>query len=56
MVCHELGIDSSDYSFGYLASWAGGGDRAVAEITTAGQRISMAAGVILDGLRAGGAG
>lgn len=56
VVCHELGIDSSDYSFGYLASWAGGGDRAVAEITTAGQRISMAAGVILNGLRAGGAG
>lgn len=52
VVCHELGIDSSDYSFGYLASWAGG-EHAVAEITEAAERISSAAGVILDGAVAG---
>jgi hypothetical protein len=27
-VCSALGIDSSDYSFGYVAGWSGGGDEA----------------------------
>lgn len=49
VVCHELGLDSSAYSFGYVASWAGGGEQAVAQITTAGTRISGAAGRILQG-------
>ena len=29
VVCQTLGLDSSDYSFGYVASWAGDGDKAV---------------------------
>lgn len=49
VVCHELGLDSSAYSFGYVASWAGGGEQAVAQITTAGARISGTAGRILQG-------
>jgi hypothetical protein len=48
VVCHELGMDSSAYSFGYVASWAGGGEPAVAQIAAAGTRISSAAGRILD--------
>jgi antirestriction protein ArdC len=47
VVCRRLGIDSSGYSFGYLAAWAGGGEEATAAITAAGQRIHRAAGAIL---------
>lgn len=43
LVCHDLGIDSSAYSFGYVASWAGAGPRAAAEITAAASRITWAA-------------
>lgn len=32
IVCASLGIDSSDYSFGYVAGWAGGGDEAISAI------------------------
>jgi len=32
VVCQVLGIDSGDYSFGYVATWAGDGDQAVAGI------------------------
>lgn len=27
LVCHSLGLDTSDYSLGYVASWASGGGR-----------------------------
>ena len=47
VVCHVLGIDSSDYSFGYLATWAGNGDLAVAAIKASGGRIQTSAAVIL---------
>ncbi len=47
-VCDELGIDSSEYSLGYVASWAGGGEQAVAQIAAAGTRITAAAGRILE--------
>ena len=52
VVCRALGLDSGDYSFGYVASWAGGGPEAVAAITTSGRDIQRAASVILDGLDA----
>ncbi len=48
MVCRSLGLDSGTYSFGYVATWAGGGDQAVAGIRASGGRIQQAASVILD--------
>jgi uncharacterized lipoprotein NlpE involved in copper resistance len=47
MVCRVLGLDTSDYSFGYVASWAGGGAEAVAAIKASCARIQRAAGTIL---------
>ncbi len=50
VVCHALGIDSGCYSFGYLATWAGGGDSAVVALRAAAGRIERAARAILDAL------
>jgi antirestriction protein ArdC len=50
VVCHTLGIDSGEYSFGYVSCWAGGGPEAVAAITASGADIQRAASAILDGL------
>jgi len=47
VVCRVLGLDTSDYSFGYVASWAGGGAEAVAAIKASCARIQRAAGTIL---------
>jgi len=47
VACQDLGIDSSSYSFGYLASWAGGGPEAVRSITASGVRIVAAVDRIL---------
>jgi len=47
IVCSEFGIDSGSYSFGYLATWGGGGEEAVAAIRGCGERISGAAKRIL---------
>ena len=47
VVCHSIGIDSSDYSFGYVATWAGGGDQAVAGIKASGERIQKTSATIL---------
>ena len=54
IVCHELDLDSSAYSFGYLAVWGRGGDKATRAITASGQRITAAARQILDRLDARG--
>jgi antirestriction protein ArdC len=48
VVCHHLGLDSGSYTFGYVATWAGGGDEAVAGIRASGSRIQGAAAAILD--------
>lgn len=48
IVCHALGIDSSHYSFGYLAGW--GGAEAIEEIKNAGERILNASNKILAAL------
>jgi antirestriction protein ArdC len=48
VVCHTLGLDTSGYTFGYVASWAGGGPEAIARIKSSGARIQQAASVILD--------
>jgi hypothetical protein len=50
MVCRTLGFDTGDYTFGYVACWAGGGPEAVARIKASGTRIQRAAAVILDAL------
>ena len=49
IVCAELGLDSSAYSFGYVATWMGGGEEAQHAIPESAQRIQRAAGLILDG-------
>ncbi|MDQ6740046.1 MAG: ImmA/IrrE family metallo-endopeptidase, partial [Actinomycetota bacterium] len=48
VVCRELGIDSSAYSFGYVATWTGGGAEVQRAITESAQRIQKAAHRILD--------
>lgn len=50
VVCQAIGIDSADFSFGYVANWAGSGEQAIHEIRTAGQRIQGAAATILEHL------
>ncbi|MGH9205892.1 MAG: ImmA/IrrE family metallo-endopeptidase, partial [Acidimicrobiales bacterium] len=47
VVCRALGIDSSDYSFAYASTWAGGGDEAIAGIKASCERIQKAAATIL---------
>ena len=53
VVCRSLGLDSGAYSFGYVATWAGGGEQALAGIKASGGRIQQAAAVILDAPRTG---
>jgi predicted DNA-binding transcriptional regulator AlpA len=50
IVCHELGVDSSQYSVGYIAHWAGDGERAVKNIEISAARINHAAKTVLQGL------
>jgi antirestriction protein ArdC len=53
IVCAGLGIDTSDYSFGYLAVWAGGGEQARRAIAESAQRIQTAAHRLLDAVTPG---
>jgi antirestriction protein ArdC len=46
IVCQEFGIDSSQYTFGYVAGWVGSG--ASNAISSSAQRIVQATRVILD--------
>lgn len=55
IVCAAFGIDSSDYSFGYVTSWGGGGDEAIAAIRAAGSRIQKTADEIISRIESGGA-
>jgi hypothetical protein len=43
VTCKALGLDTSDYSFGYVANWAGGGDEAIAAIRASGERLQKTA-------------
>jgi len=52
VVCSALDIPSDEYSFGYVAGWAGGGDQALAAIKASGERIHQAADAILTKLEA----
>jgi len=47
VICTTLGIDSSDYSFGYVAGWAGGGPEAMQGIKESATRIQKAATAVL---------
>lgn len=51
LVLARLGIESDDYSFGYLAEWGGGKDVAK-KITAVAKRILQAANQIYDSLEA----
>ena len=55
IVCAGLGIDTSEYSFGYLAVWAGGSEQARRAIADSAQRIQMAAHQVLDAVTPGDA-
>ncbi len=46
VVCQALGLDTSDYSFGYVAGWAGG-DKAVEIIQAVTERIQKTADKII---------
>jgi len=48
VVCQSLGLDTGGYSFGYVATWAGGGEQAIAKIKASCARIQKAAGIILQ--------
>lgn len=50
VICQELGIDSGEYSFGYIAYWAGDGERAIKGIETSAARIQRAAHFVLTSL------
>jgi len=52
VVCAAIGLDSGDYTFGYVAGWAGGGDQAIAGIKAAGANIHRASNLILSQLEA----
>jgi hypothetical protein len=47
VVGQALGLDTSDYSFGYVATWAGNGEQAIAGIKASCDRIQKAAALML---------
>lgn len=47
VVCQAIGLDAGAYSFGYVASWAGGGEPAIAAIRQSGERIATTAQSII---------
>lgn len=49
IVCNYLGLDTSDYSFGYIAEWSAGKD--TKELTDSIESIKKAANTILDAIR-----
>ncbi len=48
MICQALGLDTSDYSFGYVAGWAGRGEQAIAGIKGSCECIQKAAASVLQ--------
>jgi hypothetical protein len=47
VICTALGMDTSDYSFGYVAGWAGGAPEALQGIKSSTGRIQKAATAVL---------
>jgi antirestriction protein ArdC len=54
--CDAVGIVSDGYSFAYVASWAGGGDAAIAGIRESAQRIQRVSKRLLERLADGESG
>jgi len=52
IVCRALGIQSDDYSFGYVLSWAGGDEQALKSLKDSASRIVRAADQIIAALNA----
>lgn len=50
VVMQHFGLDSSDYSFGYVCNWAGGGEEAIKSLRTSAQRIQQTAKAIIIGI------
>jgi len=50
VICAAAGITSDDYSFGYVATWSGGGEEALVVIKASGTRIQRAADQIINAL------
>ena len=51
IVLNYFGMDASDYSFGYLATWQGGDkERVITAFKTSGKRIQEAAAEIINGI------
>lgn len=50
VVCRSLGFDTGDYSFGYVANWAHGGEKAVEDIKASAGRIHDTAQQILSAI------
>jgi hypothetical protein len=47
VICRALGMETGDYSFGYVVGWSGGGEQAVAGIKSSTTRIQRAAAAVL---------
>jgi len=52
VVCQQFGLDSGAYSFGYVATWAGGGEQAISRIRASCGHIQRAATLMIDLLTA----
>ncbi len=48
VVCQALGLETGGYSFGYVTSWAGGGDSAISGIRSSCSRIQSASAEVLE--------
>jgi antirestriction protein ArdC len=48
VVCQQLGLDTGDYSFGYVAAWAGGGEQAIEAIRSSCANIQRAAAFLIE--------
>lgn len=51
-VMAHFGLDSGDYSFGYVSCWAGGDQAAVTSLKASAQRIQATARAIIEGITA----
>jgi hypothetical protein len=47
VICRALGMETGEYSFGYVLGWSGGGEQAVARIKASTTRIQRAAAAVL---------
>lgn len=50
VVLHHAGLDAGSYSFGYLASWQGGDEKAIKALKTCATRIQQTAKSIIQGI------